>query len=845
MNIKCRWFVHVLMFMMLQTAVVNLLAQHQLSTKDGLSLQIDNRGAVVSVSVDGRELKRNGVGGFFVADVKEIQAKEVELVENQSFELLKDGKPVGFSVGSDWSVDEKVAHSGKVSMKVSIPDGQKRSSGNLAVEIQVKPNTPYRVSMWMRTEGGAPYFYIVQMDSQGKTHPDYPQICVSHARYHSDWFQLTHSFTTAFFCRRILVYTNLWQQTGTAWVDDISVVCLDDDYITPQRLVVGSVRKVRNGIEQTCELKDLSLRLHAIYRPTEKFIVVDGEVLDTSKQDRAISISFRLPINAIGWTWFEDIHNEQRIEDGIRYGSARLLSERSTIALYPFSAMGDGKSAIAIAVPMDMPRVFRICYERNFGYFINYEFGLSEETKKFPSLAWFKFLIYKVDPQWGFRSAAKRYYEFFPQFFEKRVVDEGGAGGFMVDKERLESPDYIPPKFAIFDYQQRDAIDAHRHKSVKLFSYTELAGWWGWAIGITQEKAKEQPTQEEAWAYVQKLAQTEQPHEVAQCILNCAPYDREGKPRLSDTYVPEWGGYHYPCNPDPEIEGIGGKVNRYTLTYEREVSQVDAYKLDGMYFDCAFTSTIDNFRREHFKWADNPLAFDHISKKPVLPMAFSVYECAKAIADDMHKRGKLVMANYSVTDYPTDIFCIQFIDIIGNEMLWTWTTDAKLALQRTLAYQKTISMSWQEAKKDWVKERIESEMKEAMFYGTFYYLSTMDREIYERWHPLTVRIANAGWEPITYASSDDKDVMIERFGSVEKKNLYFTLRNKTNDVKMIELSIDANSLGLKDEEVWLMLDSFNRKRLEAKRKGGRWIVRVSVPGKDTVVLQLVKNGRGR
>ncbi|MCS7254613.1 MAG: hypothetical protein RMK18_11580 [Armatimonadota bacterium] len=836
---KMKYQQAMILVMTLQISLCFSNAQHRIATEDGLFLKVDNYGVVTGVSIDGRQLKQSGVGGFFIAEVKSIEAKEVELVKNSSFEFLKDGKPIGFSIGSDWSVDEKISHSGKVSMKVIIPEGQKRSSGALAVEIPVKPNTPYQVSMWMRTQGGAPCFYIVQMDAQGKTHPDYPQICVSHSRYHSDWFRLTHSFVTAFFCRRILVYTNLWQQTGTAWVDDVSVICLDDDYITPQRLVVGKVQKTKEGIRQVCEVKDLSLFFQANYRAMPNYIVIDGEIRDTSKQDRAITISFRLPIDAVGWTWFEDIHNEQMIEDGIRYGSARLLSERGVIALYPFSAISNGKNALAIAVPMDMPRIFRICYERRFGYFINYEFGLSQDTKKFPGSAWFKFLIYKVDPKWGFRSAAKRYYEFFPQFFVKRVEDEGCAG-FMVDKETIESPKFIAPKFAIFDYQHRDAIEAHRQKSVKLFSYTEFVGWWGWAIGITAEKAKIQPTPEEAWAYVEKLAHSEPAHKVAQCILNCVPYDRDGKRRLHHTYVPEWGGYNYLCNPDPEIEGVGGKVNRYTLTYEREVSLVDAYNLDGMYFDCGFVFAVDNFRREHFKWADNPLAFDHISKKPIMPMAFSIYECTKSIADDMHRRGKLVMANYSVTDHPTDMFCIQFIDIIGNEMLWTWTTDAKLALQRTLAYQKNICMSWQEAKKDWERERIESEMKHAMFYGTFYYLSTMDRVIYESWHPLTVRLANAGWEPITYASSSDRSVIVERFGSIAKQNLHFTLRNKASNAKTIELIFDSNSLGLKEENVWLMLDSFTCKKMEVKRAEGKWLVKLHIPPNDTVVLRLGK-----
>jgi hypothetical protein len=312
-------------------------------------------------------------------------------------------------------------------MRVSVPGPQKRPSGSLAVEVPVRPNTPYRVSLWLRTRGCAPSFYIVQYDAQGKSHRDYPQICVSHGRSSADWFELGHSFTTAFFCRNIRVYSNVWNQTGTAWLDDVSINCLDDDYVSPQRLAEGKARPASGDVEQVCELAGLSLRLTTAYQAQPDFIAVDGQVEDTSGRDRAVTVSFRLPIDASGWRWFDDLQNEQVIENNVRYGAARLLdgqdpTQRRTIALYPFSALGNGQTALALAVPMDLPRMFRLCYDSKLGYFASYEFGLTRAAKKFPGKAGFRLFIYRVDPEWGFRSAAKRYYESHPQFFVKRAA---------------------------------------------------------------------------------------------------------------------------------------------------------------------------------------------------------------------------------------------------------------------------------------------------------------------------------------------------------------------------------------------------------------------------------------
>ncbi len=816
----------------------------EVTTTDGLTLGLGVDGAVVSCRIDGRELLRPGVsGGIFVADVKDIATRNDSLGDNLSFERSLAGRPSGWKMGRYWHLDRSVAHTGAASMRVSIPGNVPARSGALAIEVPVRPNAPYRVALWLRTEGCAPSFYIEQYDARGELHRDYPQIVVSHGRTDEDWFQLGRSFTTAFFCHKIRVYCNVWDQTGTAWLDDVSVVCLEDDYLSSQRLVRGYALLRSDRAEQTSQLSDLALRLKTVYRSESDVIRVDGEIENLLGDDRAVTVSFRLPIDAAGWRWYDDIQNEQVIENDVGYGPARLLdgkdpTQRRTIALYPFAALGNGESALALAVPMDQPRVFRLCYESQLGYFVNYEFGLTEAAQKFPGKATFRFYIYRIDPQWAMRSAAKRYYECFPQFFVKRAEREGALGGMMALDVAAPS-DVAAPAFATFEWQRRAVAPDNRRELVKLLRYTEFTGWWGWNIGITPDQAKDQPTAAEAWDRVEGLAYGDAPDEIALSMLNCALYDRDGRRRLHWEYRPEWGGYNYICNPDPEITGIGGNINRFTLTFDRGVSEVYTYGLDGMRYDNPIVFATDNFRREHFQWADYPLAFDHVSKRPVIPLDFSSFECAKAIADDMHSRGKFVASNYAPAGYPSDIFRIQLLDVVSSEMLWTWPTNATLALQRTLAGQKIVCMSGQEVKADWPLERIEFEMKQAMFYGTFYHLSTVP-ELYDRWIVLTARLAQAGWEPVTRAWCAALGPMVERFGTFANRNLHFTLRNEADETRSVEMAIDADALGLQTArpDIWRMADAHTYEPLQADQDGTQWSVSLAVPSHDTVVLRV-------
>ena len=49
----------------------------------------------------------------------------------------------------------------------------------------------------------------------------------------------------------------------------------------------------------------------------------------------------------------------------------------------------------------------------------------ASETRPNPGRADVQLLLYQHDPTWGFRAAFDKYVDIYPQFFEKRVAEEG------------------------------------------------------------------------------------------------------------------------------------------------------------------------------------------------------------------------------------------------------------------------------------------------------------------------------------------------------------------------------------------------------------------------------------
>jgi len=156
------------------------------------------------------------------------------------------------------------------------------------------------------------------------------------------------------------------------------------------------------------------------------FIKLELELEDSRGEDRALTFRFSIPIDAVGWLWWDDADHSRPIEKGKRY----LRYDDETRGVYPLCwyplgtiSQPDGVHAFSFAVHMDPPSLLRTGYDGEF--FAEFDLGLSQATTTAPGRARVVFYLFNCRASWGFRDALRKYYELFPHHFAKRVTREG------------------------------------------------------------------------------------------------------------------------------------------------------------------------------------------------------------------------------------------------------------------------------------------------------------------------------------------------------------------------------------------------------------------------------------
>jgi hypothetical protein len=243
---------------------------------------------------------------------------------------------------------------------------------------------------------------------------------------------------------------------------------------------------------------------------------------------------------------------------------------------------------------------------------------------------------------------------------------------------------------------------------------------------------------------------------------------------------------------------------------------------DGEYLDSleAYVTANENFRREHFHYVSVPLTFSTSSKKPVIHKAFSVYEFSKWLARDVHQMGKLMFANSVPHRFA---FLCPFFDIMGTEMNWigndgSWrpASDSWMNLKRTMCYQKPYLFLMNTRYERFTSDLVEKYFQRSLFYGMYpsmfshnasedpYWRApefyNRDRHLFKRYIPMIKRIAEAGWEPITYALTDRDVVYVERFGPGADGNVYFTVLNNSSETQEVRVNIMRTELSLENQK---------------------------------------------
>jgi hypothetical protein len=179
-------------------------------------------------------------------------------------------------------------------------------------------------------------------------------------------------------------------------------------------------------------------------------------------------------------------------------------------------------------------------------------------------------------------------------------------------------------------------------------------------------------------------------------------------------------------------------------------------------------------------------------------------EYIRAIADDVHGMGKLMMANST----PIRLcWLAPLLDVLGSETNWNpagqWRpmSDADLLYRRAMCKGKPYCFLMNTEFEQFPRALVERYMKRTVAYGMFpgffshnasqghYFtrpeLYNRDRALFKKYVPVCRMLAEAGWQPITRAYSSDRRVYVERFG-----DRYLTIFNDSGEQRPVTIRLD-------------------------------------------------------
>jgi hypothetical protein len=361
-----------------------------------------------------------------------------------------------------------------------------------------------------------------------------------------------------------------------------------------------------------------------------------------------------------------------------------------------------------------------------------------------------------------------------PEAFECRVREQGLWMPF--------APISQVPDWQDFGFRFKEGHDETQwddQHGILTFRYTEPMTWW---MPMPADMPR---TMEAALAEARRLAD-EKNDRRALALFTSGYHNAAGEfvARLLDT--PWCNGAVWSMNSMP---GVPGEVtdfrNQWNSTIRQRLYGPQAVgTLDGEYVDSSEGYVTDelNFRREHFAAADTPLTFSLDNRQPAIFRGLIAFEYVRALAEDMHGSGRLMMANST----PGRLcWLAPMLDVLGTETNWhpgRWApmSDAELLYRRAMSKGKPFCFLMNTVFEEFPPELVERYMKRSLAYGMFpgffshnaseghYFkrpeLYERDRPLFRKYIPLCRRVAEAGWQPITLADSDDPQVYVERFG---------------------------------------------------------------------------------
>jgi len=792
---------------------------------------------------------------------RRLQPPLDQRLQNADLEQLEGGQLAGWrGYGAGFAM---VAGEGRHGTRGAVcrrPAGMAEATGIVqTVDLNQTRPTPLHVSAWSRAEdvsGGADSNYALFCDlvyTDGT--PLWGQAAAFSPGTHG-WAKAEVIISPAKPVRQITIYGLFRGHNGTAWFDDFAlaelggegVTMLDGVAVEPIRTAAAQadatwtagplsvamagtqiadvklggtsvkaasaggflIRDVAadSGYHTFDRGQALGVALQAKAESAGQAIHVTAQVTDDSGQDRALTILFAVPLEAIGWQWGQSADEARPIEPVGQYGSFNIIEAGSTgqLSNYPLANVAGPAGAVNLAIDPRRPALYRLGFSGSAKLlYLAFDIALPSALLGQPASAELSFDIFPSDPAWGFRAALERFYALHPDVYQVRCPDQGIWQAFAKISPIQGWEDFG------FKFKEGDNEvawdDAH---DILTFRYSEMGTYW---LSMPPEMPR---TYDHAVALMeQRAADPNAPgHVLAKATLESGMHDRDGRYMMLFKKEPWCDGAVFSLNPSPSLTGFTQAEVAWGEAKKAAYQRAGA-GLDGEYLDSleGYVTAPLNFRIEHLKQSKLPLTFTRDDRRPVLHKAFSIGEFVIHIADDLHGMGKLLMANG--TPYRFGFMSVWF-DLMGTETNWcpngTYqpNDDRVMALRRAWAGQKPYLLL-QNTRFEPFGPHVEKYFARALAYGMYpsmfshnaaqdHYFQNpawynRDRALFKEYIPKIRQVAEEGWQPITAARCDNPAIHLERFGPGRTKSIFVTVHNPTDQPQAGRVTFDAERLG--------------------------------------------------
>ncbi|HET6561464.1 MAG TPA: hypothetical protein VFG72_06285 [Marmoricola sp.] len=784
-------------------------------TDDGVALQLSPTGKVTSLRLGGKEVAGGTRSPLF--SVRKVGGTP-NLLPNPGLEVDRDGDgiPDGWRLMSgvvepEWVTDQ--AHRGQRSVRFQAPTVA--TSTSLQTTVAVEPSRFYRLDGWMRSEDVQP----TAATAEPATGPSPVRLKVQQlagstvvgsvqAYGYTDtagWHRGNVGFRTRPEVTSVRVVAQVVAGSGTVWYDDLS---LRELFRPGWGAARGTVKRTASGAKfrGTADKMDIA----ATVTERSDHVRIDGTVRSSTRRETPFQLRVTLPVDAVGWRWWDDPRHFRVIRPGKRYDYLTEWNEQQT-SRYPFNTLSSRSRALTVGLPLDRPKLARVEYGGG-RLHLTFDLGVAAGSSSRATRAPFSLVLFTSAPGAGYRGATAEYYDIFPRHFQRRTVASREGGWFgSVSRSRLADTwdDFglglnmialgtgndggngnWGAEFLPWDNERGIYATAYNHH-------------WGYKHPNVDDPTI--PTYETEMDRIRADSHIT-PTDAGEHRLrdrSVATLD-SGARDINDRYLyARYKGFlqHY-----ENLNPLDGALDWRTVSriYQMDAAVNEAERLDGT-LDALHLDSVsgmrrwgsaDDYHKDHWANTRYGLTFSYDSGRVVDRLAFGVAAQVAYVSKYAHDRGMFLSANFNGSDARSaSWFGAHAIDYVGLERGLPekasdendphTTVDGFALFKRVLAGQRPVSTIDPDCD-TYDGQEVEKRFHQTMLYGIYMGCgggatwTDEQRVVFAKYTPLLREINEAGWEVVTAAESSDPAVLVERFGSMaEDGAVWFAVHNPT------------------------------------------------------------------